>query len=121
VASALRGVDGVKNTAIASDGGEVTIVRKAGVGADADLASAVKEAGYGATVIPTATLQLTLSGLDCENCEAKADKALRALSGMRKVKVTKATNKAELVYETKTITPAKIEAALKKAGFPSSS
>ncbi len=117
MAAALRAVKGVTSAIVAPTGTEATVLRKAGVGRDGDLTSAVHKAGYGASIIQTATLKLTVTGLECGDCEARADRALRAVAGARRVTVSKRTKTARVLYETEATTPARIQAALKKAGF----
>lgn len=117
MAAALRAVKGVEHVVLSPASTEATVLRKAGVGRDADLANAVLAAGYGASVIKTATLTLNVSGLDCGGCEARADRALRAVKGTRRVEVSKRGHTARITYETRATSPKRIQAALKKAGF----
>ena len=99
-------------------GREATVVRRAGSGPDSALETSVRDAGYGAVLIPTATLKLSVKGLYCGGCEQRADRALRGVRGMRRVRVSRRSSSATVVYETKRSSPTQILTALRKAGFP---
>jgi copper chaperone CopZ len=118
VTGALKSVKGVTDVSINSRKTEATVTRKAGVGSNGDLEAALKDAGYGGVVIATAQLELRVNGLECGGCETKAEKAIEAIKGTRKVSVSKLGRSAKITYETKQTSPEAIMKVLKKAGFP---
>lgn len=118
MAAAIRAVKGVQGVTLNAGNSEATVVRKAGVGSDKDLEKAVRDAGYGAWLIPVKTIEIKVDGLSCSGCEERASSTLQGVKGTRKVKVSKANNSATVTYEVKSTSPTKIVAALKKAGFP---
>ena len=84
---------------------------------DRDLAAAVRRAGFKAFVVPTRTVKLTLRGLDCSGCEARAKSTLRKAAGTKSAAISKSKEQAEVTYDTRKTSTTKLLAALKKAGF----
>jgi copper chaperone CopZ len=78
----------------------------------------VKEAGFGATVVPTATLTLAVRNLSCDGCAERARATLMATKGAKNAKVEAAAGKAVETYDTRHATPATLIRALNTAGFP---
>ena len=97
---------------------EIKVVRDGRKQSDADLTDAVRRAGYAVTVIPTQRLSLTLDGLDCSGCRARAQRELRRLTGVKSASLASKTPSAELHYDKRATNPTKIRTALTKAGFP---
>ena len=120
MAAAIRAVKGVQGVTLNAGNSEATVVRKAGVGSDKDLEKAVRDAGYGAWLIPVKTIEIKVDGLSCSGCEERASSTPQGVKGTRKVKVkvSKANKSATVTYEVKSTSPTKIVWAHKKAGFP---
>lgn len=117
IVRALRKVSGVKEVNKGSHVKELEIVRDGRMKRDGDLTAAVKGVGFKSSVIPTATVKLNVQGLDCTGCEARAKSTLEKAKGTKNADVSKAKKQAEVTYDTRKTTTAKILAALKKAGF----
>ncbi len=117
IVRALRNVSGVKEVKKGSHVRELQIVRDGRMKSDAELTAAVKGVGFGAKVVPTATVKLSVKGLDCSGCEGRAKATLEKASGTKKAAVSKAKKQAEITYDTRKTSTEKLVAALKKAGF----
>ncbi len=118
IVRALRNVPGVKEVNKGSHRKELEIVRDGRKKNDKELTAAVKGVGFAASVVPTATVKLTVRGLDCGGCEARAKATLEKAAGTKSAAVSKKTKQAEITYDTRKTTTTKLVAALKKAGFP---
>lgn len=63
------------------------------------------------------TIQLALSGLTCGDCVAKVDKALRAVKGVKDVKVDLKKESAEVILASAALKPEILVQAVVKAGY----
>jgi copper chaperone CopZ len=66
------------------------------------------------------TLKLAVSGMKCENCVAKVDKALRGVEGVKDVAVNLEKNTAEVVLASTTVRSEVLLQAVADAGFAAS-
>jgi len=64
-----------------------------------------------------ATVKLSVTGMHCDNCAAKVDKALRGVKGVKDVKVDLKNESAEIVLASASVKPDALVKAVVKAGF----
>ena len=105
----------------------------------ADLVTAVKAAGYGATPIATApvapapapaapaatpaeepTATLAIEGMTCASCVRRVERALLKVPGVESATVNLATEKATVAYDPASVGIADLTAAVEKAGYKAS-
>jgi copper chaperone CopZ len=63
------------------------------------------------------TLSLAVSGMKCETCVAKVDKALRGVEGVKDVNVSLKDNSAKVVLASMSVKPEVLLNAVSEAGF----
>jgi len=80
----------------------------------ATLVDAVKGAGYDAEVAHTF---FAIGGMSCASCVGRVERALRKVPGVVEANVNLATEKANVAYVAKTVTPARIAEAVAAAGY----
>ena len=68
----------------------------------------------------TKTVTLAVSGMKCDNCVAKVDKALRGVDGVKDVSVSLKNNSAKVVLASTSVKPEMLLNALSEAGFGAS-
>ena len=64
-----------------------------------------------------ATVELAISGMSCNSCVTKVDKALRDIKGVKDVKVDLKNESAEVVLASSSVKPDALVKAVVKAGF----
>ncbi len=74
----------------------------------------IEKAGYG---VPTATLELPLTGMTCTNCANTIQRRLRKTDGVLEANVNYANEKATVTYAPGAITRADLVAAVRQAGY----
>ena len=119
VEAALGKVDGVTEVISVSTDSNTAVVKveKDKVTA-ADLAKAVKSAGFSAEILPIDAVTLKVTGMTCEACPAKVEAALGKVDGVTEViSVSTADNMAVVKVEKGKVTAADLTAAVKTAGF----
>jgi Cu+-exporting ATPase len=114
VERALKKVPGVieANVNLATEDARV-VADPAQVSA-ATLVDAVKGAGYEAEV---ARMTLSIGGMSCASCVGRVERALRNLPGVVEASVNLATEKANVAYVPKMLTPARIAEAVVGVGY----
>jgi copper chaperone CopZ len=68
----------------------------------------------------TKTMTLAVSGMKCDNCVTKVDKALRDVEGVKDVNVSLKNNSAKVVFASTTVKPEMLLSAISDAGFGAS-
>jgi copper chaperone CopZ len=68
----------------------------------------------------TKTVTLAVSGMKCENCVTKVDKALRGVEGVKDVKVSLEKNSADVVLASASVKSEALLKAVAEAGFGAS-
>ena len=63
------------------------------------------------------TVKLAISGMSCNSCVTKVDKALRDVKGVKDVKVDLKSESAEVVLASASVKPDALVKAVVKAGF----
>jgi len=66
------------------------------------------------------TLTLAVSGMKCDNCVTKVDKALRGVEGVKDVNVSLKNNSAKVVLASMSVKPEVLLNAVSDAGFTAS-
>lgn len=66
------------------------------------------------------TLTLAVSGMKCDNCVTKVDKALRGVEGVKDVNVSLKNNSAKVVLASASVNPEVLLNAVSDAGFAAS-
>ena len=80
------------------------------------LAAAIKAAGY--QLIGSQRQEtFAISGMTCASCAQTVEKAVQKLAGVEQASVNLATEKLTVSYQQDQVTPAKIAAAVKEAGY----
>jgi len=74
----------------------------------------IEKAGYG---VPTATLELPITGMTCTNCANTIQRRLRKTDGVLEANVNYANEKATVTYAPGAITRADLVAAVRQAGY----
>jgi len=80
----------------------------------AEVMERVERAGY---QIPTADMELPITGMTCANCVAIVERTLNRLDGVVEATVNFANEKATVRYIPGTIDRAEMAAAVRKAGY----
>ncbi len=115
VTRVLKKLDGVTDASVnfASEQAAVTFDPKA-IGLPQILAQ-IRDAGYS---VPTAKLELGLSGMSCANCAATIERTLnRKVPGVVAAAVNFASERAVVEFLPQTVTAAEMVAAVDAAGF----
>jgi copper chaperone CopZ len=66
------------------------------------------------------TVTLAVSGMKCDNCVTKVDKALRGVEGVKDVNVSLKNNSAKVVLASTSVKPEMLLNAVSEAGFTAS-
>ena len=111
---ALTALDGVQSARVNPATGEAS-VRGLPEGGAADLVEALKAAGHPARIEETA---LTLDGLSCAGCVARAERALSAFAGVISARVNLATGEARVSHLAGAVGPGALARAATAAGYP---
>jgi copper chaperone CopZ len=68
----------------------------------------------------TKTMTLAVSGMKCDNCVTKVDKALRGVEGVKDVNVSLKNNSAKVVLASTSVKPEMLLNAISEVGFGAS-
>ena len=120
VAKAVGAVEGVRSFAWTVEGAEAKVIREAGKAPDATLLEKAKAAGADtAGVVPLAATTFTFEKkLHCGGCVAAVTKAVRGIKGVKESSVPADLATVWVVYDTRAVKPADVEAALVAIGKP---
>ncbi len=69
------------------------------------------------TDTPRATIDLLVEGMDCPDCVAPIEQAVRTLPGVHEVQVLVSAGRATVTFDPDLVTPARIKAAVDEAGY----
>jgi mercuric ion binding protein len=97
---------------------EAAVVRDGRQTNDQELAAAVVEEGFGAKLVPTATVTLAVQNLACDGCPERAKAELVKVRGTKTADVRAAEGRAVVTYDTRIATTDALVRALVAAGFP---
>ena len=76
--------------------------------------AAVESAGY---AVGEATTELGVAGMTCASCVGRVEKALKRVPGVLGASVNLATERAEVRHLAGVVSPADLEAAVRRAGY----
>ncbi len=62
---------------------------------------------------------LLITGMNCDKCVAKVDKAIRSVPGVESAQVSLKNGQAEVKFDPKATNPQSLADAVTKAGYPS--
>ncbi|MBS3886332.1 MAG: heavy-metal-associated domain-containing protein [Dethiobacter sp.] len=65
----------------------------------------------------SAKIKLGISGLSCNHCKMKVEKALKTLAGVENVQVNLAAGEAEVDFDAAKISEAELKAVIVDAGY----
>jgi P-type Cu+ transporter len=63
------------------------------------------------------TVSIGITGMTCDRCVRRVDKALRAVSGVREVSVTRQSASATVTFETAETNLPALQAQISKSGY----
>ena len=120
VEKALLALDGVRSFAWTSEGVEAKVVREVGKASDDSLWTAAKGAGAAqAARIPVAATTFAFDEtLHCGGCVRLVNKALLGIQGVKESTVSDDLTRVSVVYDTRSVKPSDVEAALAKIERP---
>ena len=105
---------GVSEAAVNLASEKVTVVFDPSLTKPQALIDRIERAGYR---VPTATLELPITGMTCANCSATVERTLNKVPGIVEAVVNLATEKATVRYLPGAATRADLVAAVKRAGY----
>lgn len=95
VEKGLRKLDGISQVAVNLATERATVTYDTAKLGETDLIRQVAKVGY---EVPTASVELPITGMTCANCVATVEKGLKKLTGITEVSVNLATEKATVTY-----------------------
>ncbi|MCO5190127.1 MAG: heavy metal translocating P-type ATPase [Anaerolineae bacterium] len=107
-------VDGVSAATVNYASEKVTISYDDAVASPAAVIERIEKAGY---QVPTATLELPITGMTCTNCANTIQRQLRKQDGVLQADVNYANEKALVTYAVGATSRAEMVAAVRKAGY----
>lgn len=86
-----------------------------------DIETAIEKAGYGAKEIKdNSDISIDIGGMTCTACALRVEKAIGGLSGVEKVSINPATDKAFVTYDPSKVKLSAIKEAVEKSGYTAS-
>ncbi len=67
---------------------------------------------------PLETRDIGVSGMTCDHCVRRVEKALRAKSGVKEVHVDRQAAQAKVTFDASQTSLAELHAVLQKSGYP---
>ena len=107
-------VDGVQDATVNFATEKATVVYDPKVASPQDVIARIEKAGYG---VPTAELELPITGMTCTNCSNTIQRKLNKLDGVVDASVNFATERATVRFAPGSLTQADVVATVEKAGF----
>ncbi|MGB1249082.1 MAG: heavy metal translocating P-type ATPase [Candidatus Promineifilaceae bacterium] len=107
-------VDGVQEATVNFATEKATVVYDAKVADPQDVIARIEKAGYG---VPTAELELPITGMTCTNCSNTIQRKLNKLDGVIDASVNFASERATVRFAPGSLTQADVVATVEKAGF----
>jgi Cu+-exporting ATPase len=118
VEKTLRNLDGVENASVNLATEKATFVYDAGILSLSTIKEAIENAGYKVLDKPKGfTVTIPIGGMHCAACSARVEKTLNKLDGVESATVNLATEKATVVYDTRTLRLSGIKEAIIQAGY----
>ncbi|RME74018.1 MAG: copper-translocating P-type ATPase, partial [Chloroflexi bacterium] len=108
-------VEGVQDAVVNLSSDRVTIIYDPSLTKPEAVIERIERAGY---QIPTATIELPITGMTCANCAATVERTLnKKVPGILEATVNFATEKATVKYIPGAVTRADMVAAIERAGY----
>jgi Cu+-exporting ATPase len=107
-------VDGVSEAVVNFASEKVTLTYDPVLSQPQDVIDRIHRAGY---EVPTATLELPITGMTCANCVNNVERALGKVEGVLDVNVNYANEKSQVNYIVGVTTRPELVAAVRKAGY----
>jgi Cu+-exporting ATPase len=108
-------VDGVSQAAVNLASEKVSLIFDPSVADPTAVIDRIERAGY---QVPTATLELAITGMTCANCVATMERTLNTkVPGVLEANVNFATEKATVRYVPGAVSRAEMVAAIERAGY----
>jgi Cu+-exporting ATPase len=107
-------VDGVSDAVVNFASEKVTLTYDPSLSQPQEVIDRIHRAGY---EVPTATLELPITGMTCANCVNNVERALGKVEGVLDVNVNYASEKARVNYIVGVSTRPELVAAVRKAGY----
>jgi len=114
VEKGLKKLDGVAEANVNLATERATVTYDAGKLKEADLISRVELVGYG---VPSASIDLAITGMTCANCVATVEKGLKKLDGILDANVNLATEKATVTYVPGQVTRRDMVKQVERIGY----
>ncbi len=112
--SALK-VDGVSEAAVNLASEKVSVIFDPAIASPGAVIDRIQRAGY---QVPTAKLELAITGMTCANCVASVERTLKTrVPGILDANVNFATEKATIHYVPGAVGRAEMVAAVERAGY----
>jgi Cu+-exporting ATPase len=110
----VKKLDGVETASVNFASEQLTVsLHRAGPGLEAVIA-AVEKLGF---AVPTASLELPVTGMSCANCAANIERTVKKLDGVASAGVNFASERLQARYVAGSVAVYDIVAAVEKAGF----
>ncbi len=83
-----------------------------------DIEKAIEKAGYEAQQIKDSSdISVDIGGMTCTACALRVEKAIGGLSGVEKVSINPANDKASITYDPSKVKVSEIKSAVEKSGY----
>lgn len=110
----VKKVEGVSEATVNFAAEKVTLAYDPTVTQPAAVIERIRKAGYD---VPTATVDLPITGMDCVNCANTIQRKLGRLDGVLEANVNFATEKAAVTYAVGAVTRVDLVEAVREAGY----
>lgn len=120
LAATVSGLAGVRSFEWTKEREEAKVVREVGTAGDDAVAKASKDAGASSAArVPTAAVTLKFKkALHCDGCVLRVTETLQAVKGVKDLTIAKDKTTVDVVYDTRSVKTADLEAALAAAKYP---
>ncbi|MEJ5200540.1 MAG: heavy metal-associated domain-containing protein, partial [Anaerolineae bacterium] len=110
----VRKLDGVREANVNFASEKISLVYDDSLLGTADIVARIRKAGYD---VPEQTLDLAITGMDCVNCAANVERALKKVEGVEAASVNLATERATVAYDPATTTPQALIEKIQEVGY----
>jgi Cu+-exporting ATPase len=107
-------LEGVESAAVNFSAENATVTFDAALTSARAIVAGIERIGYR---VPTATLDLPVTGMTCTNCANTITRRVRKLEGVLEAEASFPTHSASVTYAVGTTNRAEVVAAIRKAGF----
>lgn len=110
----VKKLDGIEGATVNYATEKVEVAFDTSKVTESDIIAKIENAGYG---VPTATLDLPITGMTCANCVKTVGRSLKKVEGVLDVEVNYATEHAQIKYAAGTATLDDFVRVVEKAGY----